>query len=240
MPARRRLRLLARLTDGSADLEPQRLCEVCAEVTAMSGAGVMLMAAEVPRGAVCATGSVSTLIGDLQYALGEGPAIDAYRGNRPVAEPDLASPKVTRWQAFTGPALDAGVRAVFSFPLRVGDVRLGALNLHCDRAGGLTAEQHADALVMADITTRAVLVMQADAPPGQLAADLGEETSFPYVVHQATGMVAAQLGGSVTEALIRLRAHAFGNDRSLVAVAEAVVGRTLRFDARHHEADPAP
>ena len=51
-------------------------------------------------------------------------------------------------------------------------------------------------------------------------------------------MVAAQLDVSVGQALIRLRAYAFGNDRSLTAVAEDVVGRRLRFDHRSGEKDP--
>ena len=78
---------------------------------------------------------MSTLIEQLQYDLGEGPCVDAYQLDRPVLEPDLAEPAAPRWLAFAGPALAAGVRAVFGFPLHVGAVRLGALNLYCDRAG---------------------------------------------------------------------------------------------------------
>ena len=98
------------------------------------------------------------------------------------------------------------------------------------RAGSLSDEQHADALVMADIAAQAVLVMQGNEPSGELAAELGAGADFHYVVHQASGMVAAQLEVSVREALVRLRAYAFGNDRSLTDVAKAVVDRTLRFD----------
>ena len=123
------------------------------------------------------------------------------------------------------------MRAVFGFPLQVGSVRLGALNLCRDRAGPLSDDQHADALVMADIAAQAVLVLQANAPPGQLAAALGAGADFHYVVHQAAGMVAAQLEVSVGQALVRLRAYAFGNDRSLTDVAKDVIARKLRFDA---------
>jgi hypothetical protein len=42
-------------------------------------------------------------------------------------------------------------------------------------------------------------------------------------------MISAQLGISVTEALIRLRAFAFGNDRLLADVARDVIARTLRL-----------
>lgn len=230
MPGERRVRILAKLTNPtSAELETKRLCEVCAEVTGMSGAGIMLMSGDVPQGSVCTTNAVSALVEELQFELGEGPCVDAYHGDRPVLEPDLATPIAPRWLAFTGPALAAGVRAVFGFPLRVGAVRLGALNLYCDRAGALTDDQHADALVMADVAAQAVLAMQARTSPGLLAAELEAGGDFQHVVHQASGMVAAQLEISVGQALVRLRAYAFGNDRPLTDVATDVVNRTLDF-----------
>ena len=241
MPGERRLRALARLVGaGGSEVETKRLCDVCAEVTGMSGAGIMLMSGDVPRGSVCTTNEVSALIEHLQYALGEGPCMDAYRHDRPVLEPDLADPDTPRWLAFSGPAIEAGVRAIFGFPLQVGAVRLGALNLYGDRPGTLTGEQHADALVMADIAAQAVLVLQANAPPGKLAAALEASADFQYVVHQASGMVAAQLDISVAQALIRLRAYAFGNDRPLTDVAHDVVARRLRFDPPSGENEPGP
>ena len=68
---------------------------------------------------------MSKVIEELQYTLGEGPYVDAYRQDTVVAEPDLADPVTRRWPIFTPPALAAGARAVFGFPLRVGTVRLG-------------------------------------------------------------------------------------------------------------------
>ena len=231
MSGERRTRILAKLAAGTGpDGEAKRLCEVCAEVTNMTGAGIMLMSGEVPRGSVCTTDDVSALVEQLQYELGEGPCVDAYHHDQPVLEPDLAAPHTPRWLAFSGPAVEAGVGAVFGFPLQVGEIRLGALNLYRDEPGPLTDEQHADALVMADVAAEAVLALQAGAPPGMLAEALETHGEFHYVVHQASGMVAAQLGISVGQALIRLRADAFGSGRSLADVAADVVARTLRFD----------
>ena len=173
---------------------------------------------------------MSALIEQLQYDLGEGPCVDAYHHDRPVLEPDLADPAAPRWLAFTGPAVEAGVRAVFGFPLQVGRRPARRAQPVPRPAGPLTDEQHADALVMADVAAQAVLVLQAEAPPGQLAAELEAGADFQYVVHQASGMVAAQLEVSVGQALIRLRAYAFGNDRPLADVATRRRGRTLRFD----------
>ena len=241
MPGERRLRILTRLVGrGAFGLETKRLCEVCAEVTGMTGAGIMLMSGDVPSGAVCTTDNVSQLIEELQYTLGEGPCVDAYHQDRPVLEPDLAQPGAPRWMAFAVPAIAAGARAVFGFPLQVGAVRLGALNLYRDQPGPLSDEQHADALVMADVSAAAVLMMQANAPPGKVAVELETGSDFRYVVHQASGMVAVQLDVSIAQAMVRLRGYSFGNDRPLTEVAQDVVARRLRFDARTGEKDPRP
>jgi hypothetical protein len=227
----RRERILALLIGGKdGAFGTKRLCQVCAEVTAMGGAGIMLMAADVAQGSLCTSNPMSDLIEQLQYALGEGPCVDAYDQDWPVLEPDLVDPETPRWPAFAPAALAGGVRAVFGFPLQVGSVRLGALNLCRDQAGPLSDDQHADALVMADIAAQAVLVMQGNEPSGELSSELGAGADFHYVVHQASGMVAAQLEVSVRDALVRLRAYAFGNDRSLTDVAKEVVDRKLRFD----------
>jgi hypothetical protein len=239
MAGDRLLRILAQLSSGGVtEPEVARLCEVCADVSAMSGAGIMLMAGHEQQGAVCSSNEVSDLIEELQYTLGEGPCVDAYHQDRPVLEPDLADPITPRWLAFTPPAVEAGARAIFGFPLQVGAVRLGALNLYRNQPGPLSDEQHADSLVLAGVAAQTVLAMQAQAPLGALAAELEKGANFRFVVHQASGMVAVQLGVSVGEALVRLRAYAFGNDRLLAEVAEQVVGRRLRFDDDRSGSEP--
>ena len=74
-------------------------------------------------------------------------------------------------------------------------------------------DQHADAMVMAEVIANWVLDMQANAPAGSVAEELERDADFHFVVHNAAGMVSVQLGVSITEALIRLRAFAFSNDR---------------------------
>jgi AmiR/NasT family two-component response regulator len=48
-------------------------------------------------------------------------------------------------------------------------------------------------------------------------------------IHQATGMISVQLGVSLEEAFVRLRAHAFAGNAALGHVAAEVVDRRLRF-----------
>ena len=222
-------RILAELSGGESSLAGRPACAVGPQITGANGVGVMLMSGDIPSGSLCSSDDVSQLIEDLQYTLGEGPCVNAYRGDQFVTEPDLADPQTRRWFAFTPPALQAGVRAVFGFPLRVGTVRLGALNLYRDRPGELSTDQHADALVLADLTARWVLDAQAGAPSGVVAEQLEAGADFHFAVHNAAGIVSAQEGISVTEALIRLRAFAYSHDRLLADVAQDVIAHKLRL-----------
>jgi GAF domain-containing protein len=227
-----RLQLILDELSARGDGRPSsaRLCEMSVEIVGVTGCGVMLMSGDVARGSLCATDEVSHLIEDLQFSLGEGPCVESYRENHVVLEPDLAEPATRRWLAFAAPALQAGARAVFAFPLRVGSVRLGALNLYRDQPGPLSDDQLGDALVMADATAQWVLDMQADAPPGTVSQTLDAGADFHFAVHNAAGMVSVQLGVSITEALVRLRAAAFSSGRSLDDLSQDVIARRVRFD----------
>lgn len=230
MAADRRARIVARIVAaGGSSSEPGPLCEVAAQVIGVTGAGVMVMRDGAPQASLCTTGAVSALIEELQYTLGEGPCIDAYRTGTVIVEPDLAAPASLRWPAFTPQALDAGARAIFGFPVRIGAVRIGALNVFRDRSGPLSDEQHTDALVMADVIARTILAFQARAEPGAIAVELNAD--IHSVVHQAAGMVSIQLDISVGDALARLRAYAFGTDQTIAQVARNVVARELIFDS---------
>ncbi len=189
----------------------------------------MLMSGDLPTGSLCTTNDVSNLIEELQYTLGEGPCVDAHHQSRVVLEPDLTHPDLPRWLAFTHQAVEAGVRAVFAFPLQAGAARLGAVDLYRDRPGPLSDEQHADALVITGVIASWILDTQANATPGSVAEELARDADFHYVVHNAAGALSVQLGVSVTEALIQLRAYAFSHDRPLRDVADDVVARRLQF-----------
>src|SRR5260370_7407160 len=129
-------RILAALADAGAESwSSASLCAVCPQIVGVDGAGVMLMSGDIPRGSLCTTNAVSHLIEELQYTLGEGPCVDAYRQDQAVAEPDLAEPATRRWLAFPPPALAAGVRAIFGDPLPLPTVRLQTPNLYPPRTG---------------------------------------------------------------------------------------------------------
>jgi hypothetical protein len=204
-----------------------RLCDACVEVLAVSGAGIMLMSDGQHRGTLGVSNAVITVVEDLQFTLGEGPCIDAFHTQAPVFEPDLDDPVALRWPAFSGPAVAAGVAAVFGFPLHAGTASVGALDLYLDRPGDLDAGQVDDAIVLADLIATTVLALQADAFPGTLAPQLGSGLRQRAGVHQASGMVSAQLDIDVADALARIRAHAYTTNRPINDVARDIVERRL-------------
>jgi hypothetical protein len=95
--------------------------------------------------------------------------------------------------------------------------------------GPLTGDQHADALVVADVAARWVLEAQAGTSPDTVAGELEVGADFHFAVHNAAGIVSVQEGISVTEAPVRLRAFAFSSDRSLPDVAQDVIARRVRL-----------
>src|SRR4051812_50054016 len=99
-----------------------RLCTVCAEVTDMTGAGIMLASAAT-FSAVCVTDTVSRVIESLQTDLGEGPGVDAHTGQAVVMESDLADPVFIRWPAFGASAGGGRAPPPFRFPPGAGGRR---------------------------------------------------------------------------------------------------------------------
>jgi hypothetical protein len=132
--------VLRRLSDKVASGSPigSALCATCVEVLDLPGAGVMLRGDGGQQGAWSVSGPVMARIEDLELTIGEGPCVDAFTSGSPVLEEDLADPGHRRWLTFAPAAVDAGARAVFGFPLGVGDARIGSLNLYADRPGHLT------------------------------------------------------------------------------------------------------
>src|SRR5882757_8563385 len=138
--------------------QPKRICDLCVSVLGVSGAGVAMVTKAGNRGVVCATDDVSARIEELQFSLGEGPCVEAVTTGVPVLIADLLEPNgasVDRWPVFMEGAEAAGVRAVFAFPLRIGAIIVGALDLYKDRPGELDGDQLPAALMAADVAALA-------------------------------------------------------------------------------------
>jgi hypothetical protein len=227
--ADRLARVAGALTALDGQPQVDAMLELCVELLEGSGASIAVIGDGQHLGSFAAFGGSAAAVDELQFSLGEGPCIAADRSLGPILEPDL-NLAVDLWPAFGVAAMAQGVAAVFAFPLRVGAVHLGVLTLYRSTAGDLDAVILADAITLARVLTHVLLELEGALPPGSLPDRLSEVVDHRVVVHQATGMVAAQLESDVRTALSRLRAFAWSRDRSLDDVAEDVVSRGLRFD----------
>jgi ABC-type tungstate transport system substrate-binding protein len=224
--------VLRAIADVPSETSPSLIDQVCAaavKVLSLRGSGVSLMVGGELRGRAGVSDAGISEIQELQLELGEGPGVDAWASGAAVSEPDIAHPKVVRWPAFAEAAERAGVVAVYAFPMRMGAIRIGVLVFYRDRVGELSAEEAAYGLVFADVATHMVLGLQAGAPADELHEVLADEPPHWAEIHQATGMVSVQLDVALSEAFVRLRAHAFASGRSLRAVSRDILHGRLRL-----------
>ncbi|WP_411700816.1 GAF domain-containing protein [Conyzicola sp.] len=207
------------------------LCAPFVDVFPVAGASVSVLAGTAGQSTMCASDSVAARLDELQFDLGEGPCWDALSSRLPVLSPDFAETGHRTWPLFTDAlfddALGAGVRAVYAFPLVVGSLDIGAIDLYSSSTTPLKKDEVTDATHLASLAAWQVLRrILADRP----AEDLEEQSlNNRREVHQATGMVLAQLGISAADAALLLRAHAFSSGRPVAEVANDVIERRLDF-----------
>ncbi len=168
--------------------------------------------------------TVAEVLEESQITLGEGPCVDALALGRPVLVDDLHMPTGSAaWPAFTHSATDLGVGAIFAFPLQIGVIAMGTLELYRRTAGALSEPGLAAALSAADLLGSVVLELGACDEPDLVVPH------YRLAVHQAAGMLTVQLGVSIEEAMVRLRGRAFSEGRSIDQVASDLVARRLSF-----------
>ncbi len=232
--------LLEMVRDGTGDGDlPERICQACMDGLDIDGAAMSVLTATSSRSTLWSSDATAELLEDLQFTLNEGACMQAATTGRPVLVTDLhLGVETARWPVFAAAVADnTPIRALFAFPLQWGTVNLGVLDLYRIAPGGLPAGQWRDALAAVD--TAAVMLMGQRTNPGSSGDGGGGDggdwldhaVAHRAEVHQATGMVLAQLDISATDALARLRAYAFLTGRLLIDVAGDVVERRLVFTA---------
>ena len=209
---------------------PQLLCLACSELLDLTGAAMSVVNDDGIQAVVGASGPVVEKLERVQLELGEGPAVDASRENRPSFHPHLDHTATELWPAFAPAALDAGIQALFALPLQAGAVRLGSLVLYRSIPGSLDEDAMSTALAYAEAAVVVFLHLQAQMLPDEvLHPELAAPLDYHSEVHQATGFLSVQASVKITEALLLLRASAFANERPLLQVAREVLAGRLRL-----------
>lgn len=209
-----------------------RLCTACVEVLLVTGAGITIMGGD-QAGPICVSDPSVAALEDLQYTVGQGPCRDAFRTGVSVHAPRLDLDASTRWPSFVSLAQKSGIGAVFAYPLIAAGAKVGVLTLYQRREGELTSTQQDDSIAIAEVLTETVLSLQDAAPPDVLAPGLDDAVQYRAEIYQASGMTAIQLSIPATEALLRIRAYAFANEKTVAEVASDIVARRLRLPNDH-------
>lgn len=193
----------------------------------ISGAVISITDRAGHRTTVAASDPAVARWDELELELGIGPLHDALLDSAPVMIGDLRGDDRAR---IIGAHLESlGIRAVFALPLLLGAATIGVVGLYRSSPGALSSESLEVALALARAT--AVPAVRAALGSAESSAPV-DRMSAPGIrreVHQATGMISAQLSITVSDAFARLRAHALVNERSVTDVAHDVVDGRLNF-----------
>jgi hypothetical protein len=215
----------------AAEHSPESLAQPFVDVLPVSGAAVSTLGPFLGSETISATDQLAARLDELQFDLSEGPCWVAIAAKRPVLEPALQDGKTRDWPTFAAAASDHGVNSMFAFPLLVGALPIGAVDLYSIPAVDLTSEQCLQAVAMSDIIGRHLLRRAIRA--GEVPDAEEEPGGFSRrVVHQATGVVIAQLGLSPDDARLVIQAHAFAAGRPMKEIAREIVSGAVTFSHR--------
>jgi len=204
------------------------LAEPILEAVPVSGVPVSTIGKLLGTETLSATDDRIRRVDELQFDLSEGPCWDALEIRGPVFEPDLQGNPQHSWPAFRQAIQDEEIAAIFAFPLLVGPLRIGAIDMYRTQPGAMSDEHREQTVTLAGIISRHIL-RRAMFMAGQDPAAERETAFSRRIVHQATGFVIAQLGISAEDALLLIQGQAFADGRSVNDVAGDIVGRRLRF-----------
>jgi hypothetical protein len=212
----------------SASTREKDLWRPFVEALPVHGASISTVAEFLGAETISASDRQAARIDELQFDLGEGPCWDAVALARPVLEPDIRSQPHRVWPAFSEAIRSENVGALFAFPLLFGPLRLGAVDLYATSPRELTDRDVGTTETLAREVGRIVLLralrLADDERPAQESGAFSRR-----VIHQATGMVIAQLNVSAEDAQLLIRANAFAEGRPMLDIATEIVERRVSF-----------
>ncbi|OII14590.1 GAF and ANTAR domain-containing protein [Curtobacterium sp. MCBA15_008] len=213
---------------ASADVPDRELSRPFADALPIGGVSVSAFGGLVASETISASDDVAFRIDEIQFDLTEGPCWTALRNEAPVLEEDVVGRPNQSWPAFNDAVREEPVRAVFAFPIVFGPFPLGAVDVYAPRPTSLAPEQVQHGASLATAVGRRVLRRALRAIDDEVPEDRSPFSR--RVVHQATGVVLAQLDISPDDAYLLIQGHAFARRTSMRQVAEEVLDGTVRFE----------
>ena len=221
--------LLERLTGAVSAKNPSeplsgRLCEAYRELAGADGAAITVKYGSPSRVTLWTTDEIANRLEDLQDVLGEGPGHSASASGQ-IEICLVPAPTSSRWSVFVDAAQDLVPSAtIHAVPMHPDREVFGVITLYqsSPSSASLVLERH-ELQFLANVVGAALV---GDVPPPDVHEGPWAARSS---IHQATGMVVAQMKVSADDALALLRAHAYGQQTTLAEIAAAVIERRISF-----------
>ena len=229
-------RLSAAIAGERGTVAADRLCVACVDLLGVDAAAISLIFDGASTGTLGASSSAARDYDEVQFIVGEGPCLESVTRRRPVYVPDLTDVTELRWPTYVREMLGHDIRSVHAMPVVLAGEYVGSLDLFCSQPRALGGMQVAGALAAATLAEMPLLDLMAD----DLRASISDPDNDSWAelhnltraeVSQATGMLIEQLDIEATEALVRLRAHAYATNRTATEVARDILEHGLRLDA---------
>lgn len=165
------------VTDFPIQAILDRLVERMVQIVPVTAAGVSLINPAGTPHSGAASDQFAQQCEKLQSELDEGPSLLAWRSGNLVTVHDFRTED--RFPVFAPRALGAGLRASFTFPLRHGEYRLGALDLPRRAPGPLSTEDMTTATTPADVTAAYLVNAQGRDDLLALSTQIDPSSSTP-------------------------------------------------------------
>ncbi|MHA7278013.1 GAF and ANTAR domain-containing protein [Arthrobacter sp. Hz1] len=204
------------------------LCASFIDALPVTGAALSAFGGSSQETALYASDALAARLDELQFDLGEGPRWTATSSRLPVLIPRVRSASHEAWPVFGKALQETQARALFVFPMVVGAMDVGVVELYCTSPGPLSGPELATARSLVDGAAWTLLrtILAVDPEDGEHQND---SLLSRREIHQATGMVVAQTSGKAADALLLLRGHAFANGLTLRQTSDDVLERRLDF-----------
>jgi GAF domain-containing protein len=206
-----------------------QLTRTVTEITGAAAAGLLLTDLRGELNLLAASDDPARELVFLQLESGEGPCLDSFRTGTQVIEDNLSTAR-ERWSFFAPRAVDAGFLAVHTFPLRLRDKVIGALDVFGAARGPLLAGGASAVQALADVATIAIIQERALVRADLLTEQLEFALNSRIAIEQAKGAVARVFDVNVDQAFEILRTHARRERIRLTDLALEVLNNPSRID----------
>jgi len=210
-----------------------RMCQACVDILRVDGGSLTLAYADPQRVTLCATDEEAAQLEDLQEVFGEGPGYTAYL-ERTIQTLVVDGAVDSRWPLLSDAVKQAMTSCtVYAIPMKPGPQTMGVATFYQQQPGPLAVDGPTLQLLVNAVAV--ALVKDPDILDDDRYAKADSWNSRARI-HQATGMVMAQLRLTPNDAMALIRAHAYAHRQTLTAISDEIIARSLDF--RTTDSDP--